>query len=414
MNILFLCDEYPPGRHGGIGTVVQVLARELVNQGHKVVVAGFYDWGYGGESEFEDQGVKVYRFRRMLSSPAFQKQDSFFVRGMYKLLELSGIFQQDIKYSLGKYRKFLEGITTQHAIDIIEMPDYNDYIRFCSKKILFPDLPAPTIVKLHGSITYFSMEAGEPVPQHVWEIERDILMKADRVAGVSKYTAVQTAKYLKYDKPVDVLYNGIDIPGIAAGISKKEGKVVFTGTLLPKKGIYSLVQAWNKVIERHPKAELYIFGKGPVEKIKEHLSEKALPTVLFKGHVTRQALFEQLAEANIAVFPSFAECFALAPMEAMACNTAVIYTTRTSGAELIEHMADGILVDPADIDDLANKICYLLENPDICSGLAFAGKQKVYDQFSIQVVAANHAKYYENVLKELNTGKKSGKTGQLG
>jgi glycogen synthase len=47
MNILFICDEYPPGRHGGIGTVVQLTARALVSQGHNVVVAGFYDWAYG-------------------------------------------------------------------------------------------------------------------------------------------------------------------------------------------------------------------------------------------------------------------------------------------------------------------------------------------------------------------------------
>ena len=31
MNILYICDEYPPGKNGGIGTMVQVLGRELVN-----------------------------------------------------------------------------------------------------------------------------------------------------------------------------------------------------------------------------------------------------------------------------------------------------------------------------------------------------------------------------------------------
>ena len=58
MNILLLCDEYPPGRHGGIGTAVQLLARALVREGHKVVVAGFYDWSYGGKDTEADQGVK--------------------------------------------------------------------------------------------------------------------------------------------------------------------------------------------------------------------------------------------------------------------------------------------------------------------------------------------------------------------
>jgi len=74
MNILYICDEYPPGKHGGIGTAVQLLARTMVQRGHNVVVAGFYDWGYGGDDHFEDQGVLVYRFRRVLSSKFFEKQ----------------------------------------------------------------------------------------------------------------------------------------------------------------------------------------------------------------------------------------------------------------------------------------------------------------------------------------------------
>ena len=63
MNILYLCDEYPPGQHGGIGTSVRSMARELVKQGHRVVVAGLYSPGYGGADEFVDNGVKVYRFQ---------------------------------------------------------------------------------------------------------------------------------------------------------------------------------------------------------------------------------------------------------------------------------------------------------------------------------------------------------------
>lgn len=400
MNILFLCDEYPPGRHGGIGTVVQLLARELVQQGHKVVVAGFYDWGYCGEDEFDDRGVKVYRFRRLLSSGLLKKQDSLPVRAFYKAMELSGIFQADVKYSLKKYKAFLDNIIQQHEIDIIEMTDYHDYIRFCNKTVLFPEMTLPTVVKLHGSITYFSREAGETVAPYIYEIERDVLMKADKVVSVSEYTAKHTAEYLDYPEHIDVLYNGIDLPEIDKPITKKPGKVVFTGTLLPKKGIYSLVQAWNKVIEKHPKSELFVFGKGPIDKIKELLSTKALPTVHFEGHVPRKVLFEHLAEANMAVFPSFAECFALGPMEAMACNTAVIYSTRTSGPELIDHMIDGVLADPADIDDLADNICNLLEKPDICSRLAQAGKQKIIEHFSMPVIAGKHVQYYESVINQ--------------
>lgn len=38
MKIFLECSEYPPGPHGGIGTLIQLLARGLVRSGHKVKV----------------------------------------------------------------------------------------------------------------------------------------------------------------------------------------------------------------------------------------------------------------------------------------------------------------------------------------------------------------------------------------
>lgn len=38
MNILYLCDEYPPAKTGGIGTVTKVVAEAMVQKGHTVYV----------------------------------------------------------------------------------------------------------------------------------------------------------------------------------------------------------------------------------------------------------------------------------------------------------------------------------------------------------------------------------------
>lgn len=43
MHICYLCSEYPPAPHGGIGTFVQTTARALVGRGHHVTVIGFND-----------------------------------------------------------------------------------------------------------------------------------------------------------------------------------------------------------------------------------------------------------------------------------------------------------------------------------------------------------------------------------
>jgi len=400
MNILYLCDEYPPGRHGGIGTAVQLLARTMVQRGHTVVVAGFYDCGYGGDDHFEDEGVIVYRFRRMLASKFFERQpDSFMAKAVHKLLKISGVLEWDIMRRLPKYRVFLQSLVQHYKIDIVEMPDYNDYIRFCHTVVPFP-MPAdvPVIVKLHGNHTYFTREAGQKEPDYIWKMEYDILHQAAAVVSVSRYTAAKTAAYFNYDRVIEVIHNGVDTAKRHRHAAQ-DGSVVFTGSLTGKKGVFQLMKAWNIVHRQLPDAVLTMLGKGPVEKLRHELADEARDSVRFEGHVSREVLLDKLAAAKLAVFPSLAETFGLAAAEAMSCGTAVIYTTRTSGPELITDGADGLLVDPANVDELAAAMIRLLKDDALRNRIAAGGEQTARSKFDIRVIAQQHETFYAGVVK---------------
>lgn len=404
MTILYLCDEYPPGRHGGIGTVVQLLAREMVKQGHKVIVAGFYDWGYGGEDEFVDEGVKVYRFRRQLAARFFEKPFSLPVRAVNKVLKMSGVFEMDIKKSLVKYRLFIEALIKEHGIDIIEMPDYTDYMRFSKNYITFPQFSVPVVVKLHGSLTHMARGNNETVPDRIWQMERDLLEQADAVCSVSRYASEMAIENFGYKQEITTLYNGIDTSFEASDVVKDDNLVVFTGSLSVNKGIYQLMKAWNIVKAEMTGAKLYVFGKGPVPKIKAHLLPAVQDSVSFLGHVPREELRKVLSKASVAVFPSYAENFAMAPMEAMINKAAVVYTKRTSGPELIDDGVDGLLADPDNIEEIASKIIYLLKHKEACREIAEKGKQKILSNFDLKIIARKHVAYYESVISR---GKKA-------
>lgn len=400
MNILLLCDEYPPGRHGGIGTAVQLQARTMAGKGHNVIVAGFYQPGYGGSDEFVDQGVKVFRFRRMLTSSIFGTNDALTARVISRVVTKLGISSIDVKASLKRYGRFLNELIERFAIDIVEMPDYNDFIRFCKSEVSFPKLNAPVVVKLHGSMTYFNEEAGLPTPKYVRRIEEAILAHSDAVTSVSRYTADKTAKYLRYSKPITVLYNGIQVPAIDVLPEKVKGLVVFTGSLVEKKGIYQLIKAWRAVSEKLPGARLHVYGKGPVRKIVSLLPKSLHQTVAFKGHVDRRQLFSELSSAEVAVFPSYAECFALAPMEAMSCGTAVVYTKRSSGPELIEQGNTGMLIEPDNIIEISDALITLLTDESLCNTLANNGKTWVENMFNIDSIVDEHIIFYKKVIEQ--------------
>lgn len=403
MNIMLLCDEYPPGKHGGIGTAVQLMARTMVQMGHTVVVAGFAYWNYGGEDKFDDEGVKVYRFRPKLALPLLEKSNSLIVRSIFYLLKKTGLFAWDIRTSAKKYDAFLQGLIKKHNIDVAEMPDFNGYFDYVNSEISFPKPKGiPVIVNLHGTHTYFLREAGEEAPTLIKKLEKERLASASAVISVSQYTATRTAEYLDYDKNIEVIYNGINIPQLAKNITKVPGRVVFTGSLVAKKGIYQLMKAWNNVHAEIPDAELYIFGKGPVKKIKALLNNEASNSVKFMGHVSRDELFEHLAMSEVAVFPSYAECFALAPMEAMAVGTAVLYSTRTSGPELIADGINGKLANPDNIDSISSILITLLTDSVLCAELAANGQKLVHENFSIKHISQQHVAFYQKQIDKYN------------
>lgn len=400
MNILLLCDEYPPGRHGGIGTAVRLLATQFTQMGHSVVVAGFCHRGYGGADEFDDNGVKVYRFRQHLSSSFFAAQDSLLVRAVTRLLDITGILAWDVKTSLRKYRLFLNEIIDRHKIQIVEMADYHDYMRFCKEPQNFPTLNVPIVVKLHGSMTYFNEEAGLTTPDYIRQMEKAILYNAAAVVSVSKYTAIKTAEYFNYRNKIAVMYNGINMPEISTEVKKTKGSVIFTGSLVEKKGIYQLMKAWNIVVEKIPHAILYVYGKGPIEKIEALLEKDRRNTVIFKGHVSREELYDSLSKAEAAVFPSYAETFGLGPVEAMACGTAVVFSVLTSGPEIVQDGKTGLLVHPDDVTALAEAIMKLLSNETHNKMLANSGKEFVNEHFNIATIAKQHIDHYKTIVSE--------------
>lgn len=399
MNILYLCDEYPPGRHGGIGTYVQLIARQMAKQGHKVIVAGIYSIGYGGDDRFVDEGVKVYRFRWLNGGAWANDRQSLLSKLTNRILQETGVIENYIKRSLSRYRAQLERIICNEQIDIIEMPDYNDYIRFCKSYVPFPQLSAPVVVKMNGTITYFNNEAGRTVKPHITKTERAILNQAKAVSSASRYTAEKSACYLNYEKPIKVLYNGFDTNPMLSDKPRDLSQVVFTGSLVRKKGVYQLAKAWNIVKQMMPGALLLILGKGRQKDVVSYLSDEAKGSVTFKGHVPARQLYDILSSSAIAVFPSYAEAFALAPLEAMACGTAVINSNRTSGPELIDDGVDGLLIDPDDINQLAQAILRLLNNTQLCAGLAKAGNEKVKALFDIDIIARQTLEFYEEVLR---------------
>ena len=188
-------------------------------------------------------------------------------------------------------------------------------------------------------------------------------------------------------------------PFRAGDARRKKNRVIFTGTLTPKKGVISLIKAWPHVLKQDSSAELHLFGKdgrtdcgqGMQEYLSSLLSSEDRASVNFHGHVSRGKITEELLQSGIAVFPSLAEGFANSPLEAMACGCATIYSRPGSGAELIDDSRNGLLVDPNCPMAISDAIVRLLRDDELRDRLGEAGRRHVRARFSTEKILAKES-----------------------
>jgi len=378
MKLCFICGEYPPGPHGGIGTMTQVLGRALAAKGHEVRVVGIYPERYGAPEIEDDHGVQVWRLRE-------RKHHLGWVRSRYEL-----------------YQTVLEWVRGG-LVDVVEVPDYQGWAAG------WKPLTAPVIARLHGSLTYFASELRQPIDNTSYWLERASLRRADYSCSVCRYTAEMTERVFKLPLGSSaILYNPVETLPDSQRLSRMQNRVVFSGTLTAKKGIVSLIKAWPQVAASAPGAELHVFGKdgraadrGSMETfLRSILPGNARASVCFHGHVSRAELFEAYRTAGLAVFPSYAEAFAVAPLEAMACGCPTIFSKRGSGPELLTHGREGLLVDPDKPEEIAAEILRVLRNPALAGELGEAGRARIQETFSIDRLVAQNVAFYERCAEE--------------
>jgi glycosyltransferase involved in cell wall biosynthesis len=121
-------------------------------------------------------------------------------------------------------------------------------------------------------------------------------------------------------------------------------------------------------------------------------------SVRFHGHVSRGTLFDALATARAAVFPSFAEAFALAPLEAMAVGCPTIYSRLGSGPELIDEGVHGLLIDPNHPREIAESLIRVLTDDRLAERLGTAGARHVRSRFSLEQAILRNVEFYERCV----------------
>lgn len=181
-------------------------------------------------------------------------------------------------------------------------------------------------------------------------------------------------------------------------LAKHSAPVVFAaGRLASSKGYDLLIQAFPAVLQRIPTARL-VLATGSMRPSKEeaqlleelktiahHLAISA--RVTFINCVDQRRLASYYRSADVFVLCSRNEPFGMTAIEAMACGTPTVVTTRGGLWEELTWGHDCIYCDPVDSDALAHAICSPLLQPRIRQQLSKNGMETVHRRYTWNRIA---------------------------
>ena len=192
---------------------------------------------------------------------------------------------------------------------------------------------------------------------------------------------------------IEVIPNGIDYsqfnlyPNVHANPSNGCLKILFLSSLRKRKGIFDFLQSIPYVLQRHPEARFTVAGewRNEAEKHKantfisnNHLDEY----VDFVGQVSGAEKVTLYLAHSIFVFPPIEpEGLPWVVLEAMSASLPVISTNQGAISEVVEDGKTGFIVEPKP-EIIAEKICFLIDNPDIRKKMGKRARKRIKDKFS--------------------------------
>ncbi|WP_051992287.1 glycosyltransferase [Mobilicoccus pelagius] len=155
-------------------------------------------------------------------------------------------------------------------------------------------------------------------------------------------------------------------------------RILFVGRLDQEKRVGELIDACARLRPGTP-FELEIVGDGTMrEKWKAQVRERGLTDrTTFRGFVTESELLEAYGRSDVFCMPGVAELQSLVTLESMSAGKPVVAANAMALPHLVHPGRNGWLYTPGDVDELAERLQCLLDDPEMRRRMGLAGREIV-------------------------------------
>jgi len=158
----------------------------------------------------------------------------------------------------------------------------------------------------------------------------------------------------------------------------------------------------------HPNVKVVLIGNDAIDVItgistwelmKNSCDSETLEMLEYKGPVPYTQMRKEILEAKLCLFPSYAEAFPVAWLEAMACNKPVVASDIGWASETIEDGISGLLCAPSDHIKYAYLISKVLDDESYAKSLGSKARERIEKLFSAKDIAKQNLEYYAQLVK---------------
>lgn len=405
MKILVVTDRLAPLDAGGAARVAASLAHEYRRAGHELVVAHASTSSAPGEEEIE--GIRT----RRVAAPIGKRQ-----RGWLSIRNPRAL-------------EHLRRIVSDEKPDVAHAHNVHEAFSFAALEVLAA-ARVPAVLTLHDCMTFHQGKFVEIVRRPHWQTDEaalrvsawDLLRRyrlryvpgrRRRIRAIIERSGARVVSvshllrraFAANDVPChDVIHNGIRAeefqaaPGDVERLRERLGlvgrRVVATfGRLTREKGQARILEAMRRVRGELPQAVLLTVGT-PADELPAGTCANAVGTPCLSG----KELAAAYGVADVAAVPSvYLDMFPTVALEAMAAGRPVVVSRFAGTSEIVEDGKTGLVVDPRDVEALAEAVLKLLRDEAGAKQMGTAAQELVEAQFTVERCAGR----YLELLDEL-------------
>ncbi len=274
---------------------------------------------------------------------------------------------------------------------------------FMAKQILMTyGIYIPVVTTLHG--TDITLVGKDRTYQPVVTFS---INKSDGVTAVSEHLRKDTFEFFEIENEIRVIPNFIDLTRFSlkakdhfkkAIAPSGEKILIHTSNFRKVKRTKDVIRIFAKVIEKIP-SKLLMVGDGEERADCEQLCRDlgVGDNVRFLGK--QDAIEEILSVSDLFLMPSQSESFGLAALEAMACKVPVVSSNAGGLPELNVEGVTGFLREIGDVDGMAEKAIYILEDEERLKTFKENALARA-KEFDLSIILPMYENYYAEVIEK--------------